>query len=160
MLKTLVVALSFWLLLPSLVFASGFQLKSIGAMDVTGAVSTEWWYTSVNPVLAGVAGAGSTVTVSIDGAESTATADGEGNWAVSTANLGDGDHSITLSSPEGSQSFILHIGATLPADLSAPATTDLPVAGSMDTTAALWLGGMLLILSGGIFYPVKKESPI
>ena len=156
MLKTLVVALSFWLLLPSLVFASGFQLKSIGAMDVTGAVSTEWWYTSVNPNLSGIASPDATVTITVDGSQNQVTADGSGIWGFNSTALTDGDHSVVLTSDGGSQSFTLHIGATLPADLTAPATTDLPVAGSMDTTAALWLGAMLLMLGGVVFYPAKR----
>lgn len=155
MLRVLIVALVLLVISSVAVFASGFQLKTIGGMDVTGAVSSEWWYTSANPVLSGVAGANEVVTVDVDGSQSQATADAEGNWAVSTT-MGDGDHAVSLTSDSGSQSFTLHIGATLPADLAAPATTDLPVAGAMDTTMALWLGAMLLLLAGVVFYPAKR----
>ena len=156
MLKVLAVTLSLWLLSSTLAFASGFQLKSIGSMSVIGAVSSEWWYTSANPVLSGIATADSTVTVNIDGVDQTATTDSAGNWAISTTTLTDGDHNVSLTSTAGSQSFTLHIGASLPADLAAPATTEMPVAGSMDKTMALWLGAMLLMLGGVIFYPAKK----
>ena len=156
MLKVLAVTLSLWLLSSTLTFASGFQLKSIGAMSVTGAVSSEWWYTSANPILSGVATADSQVTINIDGVDQTATTDSAGNWAITTTTLTDGDHTVSLTSSAGSQSFTLHIGADIPADISAPATTEMPVAGAMDKTMALWLGAMILMLGGVIFYPVKK----
>ena len=63
MLKTLVVVLGLFLLFTSSVFAAGFQLKSIGVLDVTGTMSKEWWYTTVNPPLSGITTAGSSVTV-------------------------------------------------------------------------------------------------
>ena len=115
MLKSLAIALSLLFLSTSIIFAAGFQLKSIGALDVAGAVSKDWWYTTVNPSLSGMTTVGSTVTVNIDSVDYPANVDGAGNWSFNPTTLSDGDHSVSLTSSAGSQSFTLHIGPNIPA---------------------------------------------
>src|SRR3989304_7701430 len=108
MLKTLVVVLGLFLLFTSSVFAAGFQLKSIGVLDVTGTMSKEWWYTTVNPPLSGITTAGSSVTVNIDSVDYQATVDSLGSWTYAPTTLTDGDHQPALSSTGGNQYFTLH----------------------------------------------------
>lgn len=152
----LLISVWFWLVvLVSPIFASGFQLKAIGAMDVTGTMSKEWWYTSANPSLSGITAAGSAVTVTIDSVDYQAAVDGSGNWSYNPTTLAEGDHSVTLSSAAGSQSFTLHIGA-VPENVAAPTQPETPVAGSAAQTLAVWLGGLLVVAAGVVLLPAKK----
>lgn len=157
MLKFLLAVLSFLLLNVTSVFASGFQLKAIGALDVTGAVSKEWWYSNVNPRLSGITTAGSSVTVTIDSVDYSATVDGSGNWTYSPTTLSDGDHTVVVSSSAGSQTFTLHIGANIPATITAPVTSTTPVVGTWEVTLALWLGAGVLLVSGILLFPGKQS---
>lgn len=157
MLKILLAVLSLFLLNVFSVFASGFQLKAIGALDVTGAVSQEWWYSAVNPRLSGITPVGSAVTVKIDGTDNSATVDAAGNWSYSPAALTNGDHTVVISSTAGSQTFTLHIGS-VPATVTAPKTSSTPVVGTREVTLALWLGAAVLLVSGILLYPGKQSA--
>ena len=156
MLKSLAIALSLLFLSTSIIFAAGFQLKSIGALDVTGAVSKDWWYITANPSLSGMVTVGSTVTVNIDSVDYPANVDGSGNWSFNPTTLSDGDHSVSLTSSAGSQSFTLHIGQNIPAEVTAPEPKDMPVAGSSEQTMWLFLGAGLILAAGVATLPVKK----
>lgn len=156
MLKRLaLVVLCLVFLSSSLAWSAGFQLKAIGVLDVTGAVSKEWWYTTANPPLSGITTAGSTVTVKIDDVDYQATVDDSGNWSYNPTTLSDGDHSLSLTSSAGSQAFTLHIGS-VPANVTAPVQQSTPVAGSAEQSLALWLGAALLLGAGIALLPVKK----
>ena len=157
MLKLLLVVLSFFFLSVTSVFASGFQLKAIGALDVTGAVSKEWWYSTANPRLSGITPVGSAVTVKIDGTDNSATVDGSGNWTYSPTTLTNGDHALVISSTAGSKTFTLHIG-TVPATVTAPVTSSTPVVGTREVPLALWLGAGVLLVSGILLYPGKQSA--
>ncbi|MDZ7587276.1 MAG: Ig-like domain-containing protein [Patescibacteria group bacterium] len=150
----IVLALSFFSFSP--VSASGFQLKSIGALDVTGAVSQEWWYSTANPQFSGLTTVGSTVTVKIDAVDYQATVDGVGNWTYTPSTLTEGDHAVSLNSSAGAQSFTLHIGQNIPAEITAPTPKDLPVVGSIDQTMWLLLGSLFILAAGVIILPAKK----
>lgn len=153
----LLIILAFFLLLPVTALAAGFQLTAIGAMDVTGATSTKWWYSTDNPALAGTATANSTVTITIDSVASTTTADASGVWSYTPTALTAGDHSVELSADAGSQSFTLTIG-DIPANVSAPTTSDLPVAGVFDQALWLWLIGGAISILGVAFLPIKSKA--
>lgn len=157
MLKLLLAVLSFFLFNVPLLFASGFQLKAIGALDVTGAVSKEWWYSNANPRLSGITPAGSTVTVKIDSVDYSATVDGSGNWTYSPTTLSDGDHAVVISSSAGSQTFTLHIGS-VPATVTAPMISSTPVVGTREVTLTIWLGAGVLLVSGILLYPGKQVA--
>ena len=157
MLKLLLVVLSSFFLSVTSVVASGFQLKAIGALDVTGAVSKEWWYSNVNPRLSGITTVGSAVTVKIDSVDYSATVDASGNWTYSPTTLTNGDHTVAISSTAGSQSFTLHVG-TVPATVTAPVTSSTPVVGTREVTLALWLGAGVLLVSGILLYPGKQSA--
>lgn len=156
MLKNLAATFCLMLLSVSLVSASGFQLKFIGGLDVTGAVSKEWWYTTANPKLSGISSAGSAVTIKIDEVDYPASVDAAGNWNYQPTVLNDGDHTVSLTSSAGSQSFTLHIGQNIPADVTAPAPKDMPVAGSSEQTMWLFLGAGFILAAGVATLPVKK----
>jgi len=129
--------------------ASGFQLQYIGGLNTQGVAYSEWWYSTENPALSGITTAGDSVTVTIDGAANAATVDASGNWSYSPSTLTAGDHTVAIVGGAGS-SFTLHVGSTIPANVTAPTASDMPIAGVIDNTLALWLiGGLLLIL--GVF---------
>jgi hypothetical protein len=157
MLKFMLIALGLLLFTSVSVFAAGFQLKSIGGLDVTGSVSKEWWYTSANPTLSGMTTVGSAVTVTIDSVDYPANVDGSGNWSYNPTTLTEGDHVVNLTSPAGSQSFTLHIG-NVPADVTVPVQPSTPVVGSTGQTLVLWLGGALVLVAGIAFLPWQSSA--
>lgn len=149
MLKRLIF-ISLFFLLASPALASGFQLKYIGGLNTQGVAYSEWWYSTENPSLSGITTAGDSVSVTIDGTAGSATVDGSGNWSYSPTSLTAGDHTVAITGGAGSMSFTLHIGSSIPTNVTAPSTSDMPVAGVIDNTLALWLvGGLLLVL--GVF---------
>ncbi|MEI8067426.1 MAG: hypothetical protein WCG91_00545 [Candidatus Shapirobacteria bacterium] len=93
-------------------FASGFNLNSIGALDVSGKQSSHWWYVGRQPNLVGEAAAGSTVSVSVDGVASSAVADSEGLWTYKhESTLENGDHEIVLENDGSTIKFTLTLGS-------------------------------------------------
>lgn len=106
----------FWLIVLGLLsvktsLASGFNLQSIGSVNTGGQQLSHWWYTNSNPIFLGEAPAGSTVTVSIDGAQISVTADGNNNWSHTASGLTSGDHSVSISNNGSTISFTLTIGS-------------------------------------------------
>jgi|APSaa5957512622_1039677.scaffolds.fasta_scaffold40390_2 hypothetical protein len=155
--KRLLVLLSF-LTLTSPVFASGFQLKNIGGLDTKGMAYTEWWYSTENPSLSGITSVGDSVSVTIDGTASSATVDASGNWSYNPTTLTAGDHTVSITGGAGSTSFTLHVGSSIPSNVSAPTDSDMPVAGIIDNTIGLWLIGGLLLVTGIFVIPNKINS--
>jgi hypothetical protein len=154
----LLVLVSLFLLPFNLVFASGFQLTQIGNMNVTGAVSGDWWYTGENPVLSGKAPANDTVTINIDGNSESATADENGNWYYAPSTLTSGDHEIILTSNAGTLVFTLHAGQGLPEGVGGGSanTVETPVAGNWELTVLLLTAG--IAITGGGLYLQKSRS--
>lgn len=156
MLKRIVFLVVF-LLLASPVLASGFQLKYIGGLNTQGKALSEWWYSTENPALSGITTVGDMVTVTIDGIDNTASVDESGNWSYGPSMLTTGDHSVSVTGGAGSTSFTLHIGSDIPADVTAPSESEMPVAGAIENTMMLWLVGGLLIATGVLVVPSKSE---
>jgi hypothetical protein len=121
--------------------ASGFYLKSIGTLDVSSTSYDHYWYTSINPNLSGLSPANATVTITIDSQAFSAQADANGNWNYQTS-IGEGDHSIKLSTPASSDyNFTLTIGPT-PEGVGSLQSSDTPVAGVSSPTFILLLSGI------------------
>jgi Big-like domain-containing protein len=156
MLKRLFI-IGLFLLIASPALASGFQLQYIGGLDTQGATYSEWWYSTENPSLSGITTAGDSVSVTIDGTANSATVDASGNWSYSPSTLTAGDHTVAITGSAGSLSFTLHIGSTIPANVTAPSASDMPVAGIIDSTLALWLVGGLLLTLGLFVIPNKTH---
>lgn len=91
--------------------ASGFNLKSIGSVNVSGLGGGHWWYTTENPLLSGDALPTVAVDVSIDGVTETAPISSDGSWQYQPKTLGGGDHQMILTSGGSTIKFILTIGA-------------------------------------------------
>ena len=130
------------------VWAGGFNLQSIGSVNTSGRQISHWWYTGSVPTMKGEAAAGATVTVSIDGSEATTTADGDGNWTYVPGALGDGDHTVVLTSNGSTISFTLTMGAAN-VDWDAVGggdTETLPAAGILFPTLSLTTIGALFVL--------------
>lgn len=144
LLNTLFIFVAVFLLTVTEVTASGFYLSSIGSMDVSATSYPQYWYTGVNPLLTGVAPAGATVNVSVDGVADSAIAGSDGTWVYQTAIAG-GDHAIVLSTEAaGSYSFTLTIGE-VPEGIGGISASETPVAGvSFPTIALLSLGLVFL----------------
>jgi len=128
------------------VHASGFYLKSIGSLTVESAAYSHYWYTGSSPTLVGVAPADSTVTVTIDSVSGTTAADSSGTWSYATT-IGEGDHTITLSTPSATDyTFTLTIGVT-PDGVSGITPAETPPAGTITPTLLLLFGASLLLLT-------------
>lgn len=136
----------------SSIFAAGFQLKTIGALNVEGATLTQLWYSSENVTFTGTALENASVTATIDGTSETVTADASGNWSY-TASLSEGDHQVSFVSDGSSISFTLTIGEP-PADIGSLPTTATP-AGTIEPTIAILFLGIASIASGVLL--LKKD---
>lgn len=136
----------FLLILPVTVFASGFQLKTIGALNVDGVTYSHLWYSSTNVTFTGITPAGTDVTATIDGAANAATVDAGGNWTYTTT-LTEGDHPVQFSSSAGSVSFTLTIGAT-PDGVGALTPPATPTVGIISPTIIAIAGGSAFLLFG------------
>jgi hypothetical protein len=135
MLKSCLKALIFVFLFSTLInvaHAGNNILTKIGTMDLAGNAYAEWWYTSENPMLGGVAAADSAVTVGIDGTDSEVTADSSGNWTYTPTTLTSGDHTMVITTGGETYSFTLHTGQELPDTIIAASgdESDVPATGS------------------------------
>lgn len=140
-------------LLPSSLYAAGFQLKTVGALNVEGVTYTQLWYSNGNVTFTGIALENAEITATIDGTSETITADASGNWSY-TASLADGDHQISFASNESTVSFTLTIGE-VPANVGALPTAETPTVGIISPTLGLLLFGMFFLLSA--FYFLKRS---
>lgn len=134
-----------FLIFPLSVLASGFYLKTIGALDVEGGMYSQIWYTSPgNITFTGISPPGAVISATVDGANGSATADGSGNWSYTT-NLSEGDHQITFSTEVALPlTFTLTLGA-VPDGIGAIPKADTPQAGiGAPTIILLAFGGMLI----------------
>jgi hypothetical protein len=147
----LVAVMAFFLSTTSVLAGAGL-LTSIGNLQ-TPQTYSQWWYTSENPLLRGVAAAGEQVSVTIDGTANSVTADANGIWAYQPTTLGNGDHSVSIAAGGQTYAFTLTIGSTVPADITAGETTspdELPQAGTASLTMLLGTAGVLLLLGGSL----------
>lgn len=138
--------ISFLLFFPSNISASGFQLKTVGTLNVDGVTYHHLWYTNGNVTFTGTALENAQVTATIDGASVTLTADSSGNWSYSTALL-EGDHEIGFTSNESTISFTLTVGEEIPEGVGALPVAETPTVGTVTPTALLLFSGISLILS-------------
>ena len=140
---------------PSLAFASGFTVRTVGSLNVDGLVYSHLWYTNGTVTFTGGSLPNETVTATVDGASATTTADATGNWSYTTT-LASGDHSISFSSIASTVSFTLTIGA-LPEGVGGLPTVTAPTVGNaIPTILLLTLGGSFIVLPTLWFL---KKSP-
>jgi hypothetical protein len=158
-LKLSLFSLVFLFLLPVMAFASGFQLKTLGTLNVDGVTYKQLWYTNGNVTFTGISPAGSVVSATIDGTTATATVDAAGNWTY-TANLTEGDHAVAFSSSAGSLSFTLTIGP-VPEGVGQLTPSELPTVGSpLPAVLAMTAGGLLVFLGGNLLYRRLKYRTV
>ena len=129
-----------FLFLPSTTLASGFQLKTVGALNVDSVTYSHLWYTNGNVAFTGIALENAQVTATIDGASTTVTADSSGNWSYSTT-LADGDHEVSFTSNESTVAFTLTIGQDVPEGIGALPEAETPTVGIITPTFLLLLFG-------------------
>lgn len=134
------------------VFASGFQLTSIGSLSVEGTQLSHYWYSSEGVTFSGVTSAGTEVTADIDGVTGNAGVGAEGNWSYSTT-LAEGDHNVSFASNGSTISFVLTIGSMPESTGSGSGipTTTTPTVGTMGPTLLLLVGGGVAVMAGLFF---------
>lgn len=131
------------------VLASGFNIKSIGAINTDGQQLSHWWYTNSSPTIVGEAPSGSSVSISIDGTETSITADSNNSWTYTTGSLNEGDHNIVVGNNGATISFILTTGASnINWDAVAKTPTQtLPTVGIILPTVLMSMSGLGLIFA-------------
>ncbi len=139
-----------FLLLPKPLFSAGFQLKTVGALNVEGTTYKHLWYTNNRVTFTGTALQNATVVATINGTSETITADSSGNWSY-TANLNQGDNSVSFESDGGTISFTLTIGE-VPENVGPIPQAETPTVGIITPTMTFLFLGVLLISSGYFFY--------
>lgn len=131
------------LLFPLVIHASGFQLKTIGNLNVSGVNLSQIWYTNGNNLgFTGLALENAAVIANIDGTAATVNADAAGNWSYMTS-LSEGDHQINFTSNESTIAFTLTIGEPATGAGSLP-TTETPTVGIMTPTIIAFISGLFL----------------
>ncbi len=130
-------------LFPSSLYASGFQLKTVGALNVEGSTYNHLWYTNPNVTFTGIALQNATVNATINGQSSTINADSEGNWSYTTT-LNQGDNTVSFESGGSTISFTLTIGE-VPENVGSLNKAETPTAGTITPTITIFSLGILSI---------------
>lgn len=131
------------------VYASGFNLKSIGGVDTDGKLYSSWYHTSLQPTFSGEAQANSEVNIKIDDQTYTASASGQGSWSwAPPSELSAGDHSVILTNQDSDISFTLTLGESNVNwdEVSVGGGETLPTVGIIEPTLVLIAGGCLFFL--------------
>ena len=123
----------FLLAFPSIILASGFQLKTVGALNVDGVSYKHLWYTNSQLTFTGITLANAQITATIDGSTSTVTANSSGNWSFA-ATLSGGDHQVSFTSNGSTIAFTLTIGKEIPAGVGGLPTAETPTVGTVTPT--------------------------
>jgi hypothetical protein len=144
----LIFLIALFFLFPQNLSAAGFQLKTVGGMNVDGVTYNQLWYTNTNVTFTGTALQNATVTATINGAAGTAIADASGNWSY-TATLNQGDNTVSFESGGSNISFTLTIG-TVPEGVGGLTTAQTPTVGTTTPTFILIFSG-ILFLSSAVF---------
>ena len=141
------------LIFPQSLFAAGFQLKTVGGMNVEGVTYNQLWYTNTNVTFTGITTANAAVTVNINGTSGSTTADASGNWSY-TATLNEGDNSVSFTSNESTISFTLTVGE-VPEGVGGLPEAETPTVGTIEPTVIFILLGVVSI-SSAIFLLGKR----
>lgn len=151
-LKFIFFSILFFLILSQEVFGSGFQLKTIGTLDMDGVTYNHIWYSNGNCLITGITQPNSTVTLKIDQeAPQSATADAQGNWSFQVS-LSQGDHTLTFTDSSGAViTKTLTIG-NIPSNIGTLPKAETPTVGFFTPTILLSLIGFLLII-----FPFSKK---
>lgn len=141
-------------------FSAALELQKIGALETEGNIYPEWWYNGTSPVLSGVAEPGESISIKVGDDSYAVVPEDSGAWSYPTE-LGDGDHSITISQGEAIISFILHLGQTMPvsgttSDETAESTSSVPVTGFNQFVALSF--GLGIILLATYFYFASESN--
>lgn len=127
------------------IWAGGFYLKTIGALDVEGSNYSHYWYTNNNVTFTGSAIQNSQINIAIDGQTNTIEADGSGNWIYPTR-LSDGDHQINFSSNGSNIFFVLTIGKNIPENVGQIVKSQTPTVGNITPTITLTTIGVISLI--------------
>lgn len=135
-------------------FASGFQLKTIGVMNVDGTTLNHLYYSSTNVTFTGEAVANATVTAQINSFSESVTADSSGSWSYSGI-LNNGDNIVSFTSNDSTISFTLTIGE-VPAGVGSLTKSETPTVGTATYTIEILLAALVFII--GSVYLLKRSE--
>lgn len=131
------------------VFASGFQIKTIGALDMDGVTASHIWYSNTNPVITGTTIASSDVEINADGKVEKISASSDGTW-IYHSTVSEGDHTLTFTSNGSTITKTITIGS-IPANVGALTKAETPTVGNTFPTIILFSIGALFLI-----YPLVK----
>lgn len=154
--KIFLVFLLVFLLSSVKVFASGFQLKTIGALDVDGVTAGHVWYSSGSPTITGITTAYTDVEVSVDGvAQPKVSASSDGTW-IYHASMAEGDHTLVFTSIGSTITKTLTIG-TVPENVGALTKATTPTAGNITPTLMLFSLAFLFLLPASYTFLKRRN---
>ena len=143
------------------VFSATLSLTKIGSLDTAGKNYSEWWYTLTNATLSGTAADGSQVSVKVGDVTNVANVT-SGAWSFDLTGESK-DYTIEISQGSEKISFVLHLGQTLPDNITAgssPQPEGVPETG-YNQIIAISLGvGIVLLASYFYFWGDSRKKPV
>jgi len=143
------------------VFSATLSLTKIGALDTAGKNYPEWWYTSTNTTLSGTAADGSQVSVKVNDTVNQVNVT-SGAWSYTLTGESK-DYNIEISQGAEKIFFVLHLGQTLPDNISggsSPQSEGVPETG-YNQIIAISLGvGIILLASYFYFWGDLKKKTV
>lgn len=148
-----------YLSFPLKIFASGFQLKSIGVLNMDGVTVNHIWYSNGNCQITGVAQPNSSVRVKVDqNPEETVQVNTEGVW-IYNASLSQGDHQIVFTDSTGAViAKTLTIG-NIPKNIGALPKAETPTVGNAFPLVLFSFLGIIFLIFPLIYLKKFKFSP-
>ncbi|MFC1649843.1 LPXTG cell wall anchor domain-containing protein [Patescibacteria group bacterium] len=148
--KALPVVLGLFFFGVTAVFAqTTLTVTSIGTVDTSDGVYTNYSYSSANPAISGTTVASEQVGITIDGVSEYVTADSLGVWTYVPTGLTEGSHDLIITSNNESIEFMISITET-PTTTTVDDEATLPDTGIEDYTVFLALAGFMALIGAGV----------
>ncbi len=142
--KVFVIAFLLLILTAANVQASGFNIQSIGGVNVAGRQYSNFWHTSLNPEIIGECLPTIAVDVTLDGVASTVPCSSDGSWTYNMPAQTEGVHKLTFTNSGSTLAMDLTLGSSATEHYDGGVVDEtLPSVGMGEVTL-----GMLMIAVG------------
>ena len=151
--KLLLLVISLLLVSVQQVDAAGFNIKSIGGIDVDGVVMRKFWHTSLNPVIIGECPPTVAVDVDLDGTKSTVPCSSDGTWQYSMPTQSAGTHQLSFTNSGSTLALELNLGpdSTSHWDGGTGGGEKIPTVGTWEVTAGILSAAVAMFVLGRRF---------
>ena len=140
------------------VFSATLTLTKIGALDTSGKLYSEWWYSSTTAVLSGAATDGTQVSVKVDEQANQVNV-ASGVWSYTLTGEAK-DYNIVISQGDENITFVLHLGQAYPTDATSEEITEGVPDTGFNQIIAITLGTGIILLASYFYFwgDLKKKS--